>query len=139
MTAAQPTMASDLRHDLVGCWHNQLSKADKAELAKIPGSVADSTLCLKRNGETTAVATVGGGQIGKVMFEIEGMDGAGHYYLSNGRLIVNGLYAFDSRGPLSCVARMPSPDELELTDCIDGFFKELSAAPSRSYLRERKQ
>jgi hypothetical protein len=139
LAAAQSAKAGDLRHDLVGCWDKQLSRGEKADLAKIPGSIADSMICFKRNGETTAQATVGGGQVGRMLFELEGVDGAGSYYFSNGRLIINGLYDFDTDGPLSCVAQMPSPDRLELTDCINGFFKDFSIAPSRSYLREKKQ
>ena len=133
------TAAPDVRQKLIGCWTYELSADDKRYMAFAPGSIADTTLCLKRNGETTTSAIVAGGQIDGQLLELEGMDGRGHYYLSNGRLVLNGLYGFDSYGPLSCVVQFSSPDRFELTACIDGFpaGRELSPAPSRSYHRER--
>jgi hypothetical protein len=138
--AAQPARAADVRHDLIGCWDYELSARDKQMMAVAPGSVADTTLCLLRNGTTTASAIVGGGQIDGHLLEMEGMDGSGRYYLSNGRLVLHGLYAFDSYGPLSCVVTFTSHDRFELSDCMDGFpdGSELSPAPPRSYLRQRK-
>ena len=120
---APSAVAADLRHDILGCWSMEPSDETKRSLAEMPGSVSDVQLCFKRNGETRSDSVVGGGHADGMMFEMEGMSGAGRYYLSGQRVVIHGLFAFDSYGPLSCVIHFPSKDRLELTDCINGFLK----------------
>jgi len=135
--AANPAVAGDIRHDLIGCWDQQPSATAEAYLTRHPGAMSSVTLCFKRNGETEMSSTVGGETIGGRRTGLEGMSDTGRYAISNGRLLVYGMYAFDSYGPLSCLPAVSDRTELTLSDCISAFNLPRSRVAALRYRRTK--
>jgi len=135
--AASPAIAGDIRHDIIGCWDQAPSAEIQAYIKRYPGAISSATLCFKRNGETIMSSTVGGETIDGHPMGLEGMSDAARYAFSNGRLLVYGMYAFDSYGPLSCLPSSANKDELTLSDCISAFYNPLRRVGTLHYHRTR--